>query len=144
MDIIGLLLSVGEFLSGAIDKLKTGSREKTERLATFFDQISSNLESIAKTMREGGEPIRQCSELSCYLMDLPNMIGNRLDHQEVETLVEYLEFASATPAGYSPYEISLALTSESGSSRDIKNRADQVDKVAGYFRATANKLRAKE
>jgi hypothetical protein len=143
MELINLLLSIGGLLSSTVDKLKKGGQEKRDRLATFFDKISDNLETTAKIMREGGEPIRECRELSSYLEDLAEIIGRRIDQKEVAKLTEYLQQANDSPMGISGYKLRHDLMPEADSPKDLKIRANQVDEVAGIFRATANKIRAK-
>lgn len=144
MDILSLLMRIAQFGSDSWKGRTQAEREKIERLANFFEQISKCLEGTADAIRKGKSPGKYCAELSEYLRGLKNLIGKRMSEADVTRLDKYLRVAYIMP-GAVVYERELGadLAPVRGTIRDRKKRADKIDEVGAYFKATANKLKAR-
>jgi hypothetical protein len=88
---------VMKFLNSLFDsklKLTSLKREKRDRVADFFEQISKSLNDAVIEFKSGGSPWHVYREISYYLDDFVQVVGNTIKDDE-KVLMAYVELIAA-------------------------------------------------
>ena len=139
IEVIKLLITVGQVFSGGLKDRIVWNRDRRDRVAELFDKIADCLTIIAESLRKRHEPRSRCRELEAYLKEFRELAGKHLDKKTTLTLETYLD---RSHSAYAPMPASLIVFS-CATEDDFDQRADEVEEVVGIFRATANLMRAK-
>jgi hypothetical protein len=131
-----LVLAVAKALERSQPSWGRQSRDKTERLAVYFESIARclvDLEDHFRMESDRGGFIGKCSELSVYARHFLDAVGNTLSESEAHALASALQGACS----YRAFLVAFA-------DEPAANRAAALDglaEAAGSFRGLAVTLR---
>lgn len=129
---IDTILSVARRLFEFKDALNRARRDRRDRIAEYFEQVSQCLAEVSGTLKKGKIPHGKCAEMQVYATRLPQTIGDQVAEAEVKSLSEQLESAHAVEA----------LLSELSHSPHPDAELAKLDEAAGIFMGVAASIRA--
>jgi hypothetical protein len=81
-----LLIKIAKALFGRKDRLRDLNRQKSDRVASFLDEIASLFTRIATSLRKGERPTSDCAQLGLTQYFLSDMECEKLGFQELKEL----------------------------------------------------------
>lgn len=92
---MGDLLSVVKELWGLRDRWRSAKKDRREQVAAYFEGISGCLKTIAVAVEQGlTPPLDACAELSVYATNLPDLVSDVLQPDELERVSGQVSQAS--------------------------------------------------
>lgn len=132
MVIIDTILSVAKALLGFTESFKKARRERKDRIANYFEEVSKCLEEVSKELKADRYPHGKCAEMGIYADRLTNTVGHVIGKVEAKKLAKNLKKV---------HEVEK-LFSELYNSPNKTRELTKLDEASGIFRALAVSLRA--
>jgi hypothetical protein len=130
-EIAKYFLEFAKELVGLGSSLQKAALEKRLRLAQLIESISTCLENIAGSFREGKEPHKSCGELDEYVRLLPEVLDGVVSE---ETSTHFLDLLSQRAHARA---VMVIIHDQEPLKREIA----LMDKAAGQLKAFANTLK---
>ena len=129
---IDTILSVAGRLFALKGALSRARRDRRDRIAEYFEQVSRCLTEVSGTLKKGEVPHGKCAEMQVYATQLADTISDQVNKDEAKRLGEQLESA---------HEVERLLYLLD-SSPDRDSELAKLDEAAGKFQGLATSIRA--
>lgn len=127
------ILSVAKALWHYKESFDKAKRDKRDRIASYFEQISECLAETSMMLRHDQYPHGKCGEMEGYANLLPETVGDIISEEKAQDLANQLRSMHELEKLYSQLH-------------DAPNKDEQLGKLeeaSGILRALANSLRAR-
>lgn len=129
---IDTILSVAKALFDFKGEFDKSRRDRKDRIAQYFEEISKCLAEISSELKAHKYPYGKCAEMRTYADRLPRTVGDIIGKNEAQRLAKDLESA---------HEVELLFNQLEGSPNRRRDLA-KLEEASGIFKALANSLRA--
>lgn len=126
------ILSVAKALWGYKDLFDKAKREKRDRIANYFEQISRCLAETSTMLKDNQYPHGACGEMLGYADMLPETVGGIISKEKAQDLANQL---------HSMHELEK-LYSQLHDAPDKDEQLGRLLEASGILQALANSLRA--
>lgn len=128
---IKIISDLANYIADHISKFNTAKRDRQDRAATYFDEISTTLKKISTTLKRGKLPHDHCETLKIYASRLPDTIGDVIGMDKAnEFSQELMESLKHETLGYNR--------------RERDEMVIELEKTSGLFKGFASTLRAQK
>ncbi len=93
--IIGTILEIALKLTGLKDQLDQARRERRDRIADYFMQLSKTLKDAHESLSQGMIPHGTCEEMLYHARSLATTVQDEIGEAEAKKLAESMEEAHA-------------------------------------------------
>ncbi len=129
---IDKILSVANALFSFSGAFQTARREKRDRIADLFDNISKCIAEISTELKSDNVPHGKCAEMLTYANMLTEAVKDEIGKDTAEKLAQDL---------IDSHEVELLL-GQLHDAPDRDNQLRKLDEASGVFMALANIIRA--
>ena len=126
------ILDIARTLFGLRGKLREARRDRRDRIADYFDNISLTVQEVANSLKKDEIPHGKCEEMAVYADMLTDTVGDEIGLEKAQELSNRLKEA---------HEVELIIM-EIRDDSDKESKIAQLEKASGLFKALANSIRA--
>lgn len=133
IDIAKTIWDVGKGIFSVRGELEKARRERRDRLASYFGDLASLIESVSASLRENKYPHGSCAQLHTLAQLMARTLKGLVEPEEARRYQEKL---------LRVWEIEQLFGELQGKPKaTVAKRLVELDEAAGFFRATAAHLR---
>ena len=130
------ILNVGKELWSIRQTLSKAKREKRDRMATYFENISKCLEQASATLRSGEIPHGKCGEMLGYAENFSKTVEGVLSADQADF------YTSRLIGAHDIEKATMIGRQEFADARYSDQQIGKMEAAAGQFQALANSIRA--
>lgn len=133
IDIAKTIWEVGKGIFGVRGELEKARRDRRDRLASYFSDLATLIESVSASLRANQYPHGSCAQLQTLAQLMAKTLKGLVDPEDARQYQEKL---------MKVWEIELLFGQIQGEPRaEVARRLAELDEAAGFFRATAAHLK---